>query len=309
MRIVDCETGRFGPLLRFNSPGGIALVRSIRAAFGHVTLTMTIMALLAVGDTAKAQGKLEAQYVVTLAGIPVGKGRWTIEIADDKFTATASGGTAGLLRVFASGEGNSSAQGVMVGGTPVSTIFSATITTDKKTEEFRMTVEGGNVKDLSVVPPPQTDSERVPLTDAHRRGINDPMTASLIRVPGNANLMGPEACQRTLSVFDGRIRYDVKLAYKRVDQIAVDKSYSGPSVVCAVTFVPIAGHNPNRAAVKYVINSRDMELWLVPIAGTRVVVPYRFAIPTPIGLGIMQATEFVSVAQPARTTAASAKNP
>jgi len=283
-------------------------VRSIRFAFRPVIPAIAIMAMLAGGDAAQAQGKLEAQYMVTLAGIPVGKGRWTIEIADDRFTATASGATAGLLRVFAPGEGNSSAQGVMVGGTPVSTIFSAIITADKTTEEFRMTVEGGNVKDLSVVPSPPPNSERVPLTEAHRRGVNDPMTASLIRVPGNINLMGPEACQRTLSVFDGRMRYDLQLSYKRVDQIRADKGYAGSAVVCAVNFMPIAGHNPNRAAIKYLINLRETELWLAPIAGTRVVVPYRVSIPTPIGLGIMQATEFVAVAQPARTTSASAKN-
>ena len=43
-----------------------------------------------------------------------------------------------------------------------------------------------------------------------------------------------------------------------------------------------------------------MEVWLVPIAGTRVLVPFRVSIPTPIGLGVMQATQFVSVAQPPR---------
>ena len=43
-----------------------------------------------------------------------------------------------------------------------------------------------------------------------------------------------------------------------------------------------------------------MEVWLAPVAGTRVLVPYRISIPTPIGVGVMQATQFVSVAQPPR---------
>ncbi len=34
-------------------------------------------------QAATAQGRLEAQYEATLAGIPVGKGTWTIEIGDD----------------------------------------------------------------------------------------------------------------------------------------------------------------------------------------------------------------------------------
>jgi hypothetical protein len=51
-------------------------------------------------------------------------------------------------------------------------------------------------------------------------------------------------------------------------------------------------------AIKYLAKQRDMEVWLAPVAATRVLVPFRVSIPTPIGLGLMQATQFVSVAQP-----------
>jgi hypothetical protein len=47
-----------------------------------------------------------------------------------------------------------------------------------------------------------------------------------------------------------------------------------------------------------------MEVWLVPIAGTRFVVPYRLAIPTPLGLGVLEATQFVATPQPTRASAA-----
>src|SRR4029077_19098692 len=142
-------------------------------------------------------------------------------------------------------------------------------------EEFRMTLEGGDVKDLSIIPEPEPNPERVPLPEAHRRGVMDPMTASLVRVPGTANLLGSEACQRTIAVFDGRMRYDLQLSFKRVDQISAEKGYSGSAVVCAVNFVPLAGHNPHRSAIKYLVDQRDMEMWLAPISGTRIVVPFR----------------------------------
>ena len=74
-------------------------------------------------------------------------------------------------------------------------------------------------------------------------------------------------------------------------------------MVCAVYFSPVAGHVPDRAALKYLMDLRDIEVWLAPIAGTRVMVPYRVSVPTPIGVGIMQATQFVSV----RSRAATAK--
>jgi hypothetical protein len=284
-------------------------VPPFRPAIRPVILALAIAITLVASPPAQAQGKLEASYLATLAGIPIGKGRWTIDIAEDRFTTTASGATAGLLRVFTSGEGSSTARGVMAAGKPVPTNFTASVTADKSIEEFRMILNAGDVKDVSVVPPPQPNPERVPLTEAHRRGVMDPMSASLIPVPGKANPMNPEACQRTLAVFDGRMRYDLRLVYKRVDEIRPDKGYSGPSVVCAVNFVPLAGHNPQRSAIKYLVSLRDMEMWLAPIAGTRVVVPFRLSIPTPIGLGIMQATEFVSVSHPAPAATASSKTP
>src|ERR1043166_8976030 len=40
-----------------------------------------------------AQGKLDARYEVSLGGIPLGKGAWTIDVGHDRFTAAASGGT------------------------------------------------------------------------------------------------------------------------------------------------------------------------------------------------------------------------
>jgi hypothetical protein len=167
----------------------------------------------------------------------------------------------------------------------------------------RMVISAGAVKELAANPPTVASPDRVPVTDAHRRGVSDPMTASLIRVPGSGDTLVPQACQRTLSIFDGRMRYDLQLAFKRLERVRADRGYQGVAVVCAVRFAPIAGHVPERTAIKYLVQLRDMELWLAPIAGTRVMVPYRVSVPTPIGLGVMQATQFVSMPQPSKATA------
>ena len=263
------------------------------------TIGVAVTAIAAAaGDPALAQGRLDARYAVTLAGVPVGKGAWVIDIAENQFTAAASGATAGLLRVFASGQGSGASRGLIVSGNPVPASFAASITSDKKTEEIRMTLGSGDVKDFAISPEVPVDPERVPVTDAHFHGVNDPMTGSLIRVPGTGNPLTPQACARTTPIFDGRMRYNLQFAYKRMEQVKADKGYEGPVVVCAVYFIPIAGFIPHRATVKYLAAQRDMEVWLAPVANTRVLVPYRVSIPTPIGVGVMQATQFVSVSQP-----------
>jgi hypothetical protein len=249
-------------------------------------------------DGARAQGRLEARYNVTLSGIPLGKGAWVIDIADNQFTAAASGSTSGLLRLFASGQGTGASRGAMVAGRPVPASFAASITTDKKTEDIRMTLGSGVLKGFEMEPPPPPHPDHVPVTDAHRRGVDDPMTASLVRVPGNDDPLGPKACEHVSSVFDGRIRYNLMFAYKRMEQVKAEKGYAGPVVVCAVNFVPLAGYNPDRAAIKYLASQRDMEVWLAPVGSTRVLVPYRLSVPTPVGLGVLQATQFVSVSTP-----------
>src|SRR5258708_988580 len=86
-------------------------------------------------EPAQAQGRLDARYAVTLAGVRIGKGAWVIDIAEDQYTAAASGATTGLLRVFASGQGSGASRGFIVNGTPVPASFAASITSDKKTEE------------------------------------------------------------------------------------------------------------------------------------------------------------------------------
>lgn len=252
---------------------------------------------------AASGGKLEAKYEASLAGIPVGKGVWAIEIADDQYSAAASGGTAGLLKAFAGGSGSGQSVGRVVGGVLAPTNYTATTTSSKKSETIKMLLTSGYVKEFSIEPEPPADPERIPVTDAHRRGVIDPMTGSLLRVAGSGELMAPDSCRTGTSIFDGRMRYDLKLDYKRMETVKAEKGYHGPAIVCAVYFTPIAGYVPDRAAIKYLAAQRNMEAWLVPIAGTRVLVPYRVTVPTPLGTAMLEATEFVTTATPPKTAA------
>jgi hypothetical protein len=163
------------------------------------------------------------------------------------------------------------------------------------------------VKDFKVTPPQDANPERVPITDAHRQNVFDPMTASLVRVPGNGDLLVPEACKRTVAVFDGRLRYDLELAYKRMDNVKADKGYTGPVLVCSVYFMPVGGHDPSRTAIKYLTKMRDMEVWLAPIAGTRVLVPFRAQGPTPVGQAVLEADQFVSLPMPSKASVTGSK--
>jgi hypothetical protein len=258
------------------------------------TILSLPLALLAVLGVAHAEGKLEAHYRASLAGIPVGKGSWVIDIGDSHYTAAASGATSGLIKLFVGGRGSGATQGTMANGKPVASNYSATLKAGKHTDEVRMTVAAGNIKEFKLDPPQEPDPKRIPVTDAHRRGVMDPMTASLVVMPGTGDMSVPQACERNLAVFDGKMRYDLKLAYKRTENVKAEKGYRGPAVVCSVKFAPVSGYIPSRSAIKYLAKSDDIEVWLTPIAGTRVMVPFRAQVETPFGLAAVEAVRFVS---------------
>jgi hypothetical protein len=256
--------------------------------------------LLAALPSASAQGRLDARYEATLSGIPVGTGAWSVDISDDQFSASASGGTAGLLKAFTGGSGTGAAQGRVVNGFPVATNYSASTTTSKKTEAVHMMLSNGNVREYGIEPEPPVDPDRIPVTDAHRRGVFDPMTGSMLRAPAGADPLSPDVCRAGAAIFDGRMRYDLKLDFKRMEMVRAEKGYHGPALVCAVYFSPVAGYIPDRPVIKYLVAQRDIEIAFVPVAGTRILVPFRMRIPTPLGPATLEATQFITQATPPR---------
>jgi hypothetical protein len=269
-------------------------------SLGLFLLSLVLSSAALAPRAAQAQGRLDAQYEATLSGIPVGKGAWTVEIGEDQFSAGASGGTSGLMKTFSSGAGSGASQGRVVNGALVATGYTASTTTSKKSETIHMTLDKGNVKEFGIDPVPPVDADRIPVTDAHRHGVFDPMTASLLRVPGNGDPVSAEACHTGAAIFDGRMRYDLKLDFKRIETVKAEKGYYGPAVVCAVYFSPVAGYIPDRPVIKYLAAQRDIEITFAPVAGTRILVPFRMRVPTPLGTAMLEATQFITQAAPPR---------
>jgi Protein of unknown function (DUF3108) len=275
----------------------VLFIRYTRPALALSTILISVALLDAEYGNAFAQGKLDARYSVTLAGLSIGRGSWVINVGEDQFLAVANGTTAGLARVFASGQGYSSVQGTIAAGQLAPAVYTLSIRSGQEEYEVRLVFNGGNVTDFAAQPPNTPSPDRIPLTERDRQGVSDPMTASLVWMPGNAEPVAPQACERTVSIFEGYMRYDLQLAFRRIERVKSQVGYEGPVVVCSVHFEPIAGHIPDRYAIRYLTELRDIELSLAPIAGTRVLAPYRFSLPTPLGMAIMQADQFVSTPQ------------
>jgi hypothetical protein len=160
--------------------------------------------------------------------------------------------------------------------------------------DIKMMIEDGNVTELAALPP---SGDGVPINDAHRQGILDPLTAILIPAGDIGDGLTKEACERTLPVFDGRQRYDLKLAFKRLDKVTANKGYAGPVVVCSLSYRPIAGHRVSTPFIKYLSESRETEIAFAPVAGARLLAPFRLLVANLLANLSVQANRFEATMQ------------
>lgn len=254
--------------------------------------------MLLLSDPAQAQGRLDAKYQATLSGIVIGKGSWTIVIGDKDYSGSTSGGTTGLVKAIGGGHGTGSAQGKVLAGRLAPEAYLSSVFYGKKNETIRIAFASERVTASTIEPEPPPTPDRIPVTDAQRRSVSDPMSGVMFVAPGKDELPSPQGCATRAAIFDGRMRYDLELAFKALETMTLANGARLSTVVCSVSFKPLAGYVPSRAAIKYLVKRQDMDVALAPIAGTRVMVPVRVRIPTPIGLGMVQATEFNTVVQP-----------
>ena len=235
--------------------------------------------------------KLEARYVISMTGIRVGQSTWTVRIEADRYSASATGGSVDLMNVLVRGEGSARVSGSIKDGRLVPAEFSSKLIEEGEKSDLKMRFEEGVVTAVEADgPPPGPD--RVPLTQAHVMGVTDPLTALLIPEEDNGGTApNKESCNRTLSIFDGRRRYDLVLTFKRIEDTR-DKQLPGRVLVCNVILHPIAGHRASSMITKYVADRRDIEISFAQIAGTAVLAPFRLMVPTLIGTMAVQAASF-----------------
>lgn len=265
---------------------------SDRRAASSVLGALACVIVVASGMSAHAQGRLKAQYTISMTGVSIGQIVWLVDLGENRYVTSAHGKASGVLSVLVNGEGSVVTHGVIADGQLIPSYFTSNISDDEGKSELRMTFEDGVVKDLAE-PPPRPD--RVPVTEADRRDVSDPLSAMLIAAQADGDPLASANCNRVLSIFDGRRRYNLALAFKRIDRVNIEHGFSGLVLVCGVVLQPIAGYLAGSMLVKYVAGRRDLELWFAPIAGTPFIAPIRVLMPTLIGTLEIKAEQFEAV--------------
>ncbi|MBB5752453.1 DUF3108 domain-containing protein [Prosthecomicrobium pneumaticum] len=255
-----------------------------RTGLGRCVAALAVAAGLAAPSSAGAveSGSVKATYVITINSIVIGRFTLASKFEGDDYDITVSGSTSGVSRLVSDGSGALQSSGRFNGDKPLPTTYVLETNESGRRTSVNMIMKAGTITRLSAEPPLADRPDRVPVTARDKTNILDPLSAFLVSYRKGRET---RACNRSIPVFDGWQRFDIKLFYKATRDVrsASEDGYSGPVIVCGARYVPVAGHRPSREAVEYMARNTAMEVWYAPVEELGVMFPYRFQIGTKLG--------------------------
>jgi hypothetical protein len=213
-----------------------------------------------------------SRYSVSLAGFSLGDAilRTTLSAQHYKVAVSADVGAL-FVNVKLQGE----ASGSRAGGKLTPDRFRMAMSgSEEGAVDIRF--EGTAATSAKITPPlpAKALNNRVPFTEAHLKGVLDPLSALLVMSIGSTS-SSANPCHNVLPVFTGYARFDVSLHPK-----SAREAQSEPTVVtCQVHYVAIAGHARSGAAAK----DMKLEIDFKRLSKPRVWLLQHMSLPTPMG--------------------------
>lgn len=244
------------------------------------SLAVLTLAVLAPPAAQAQQPGALAQYVVTLNGINVAYLNIRLHAQDSAYQLDLTADVAGLAQIVAQGSGTVNSSGRVTGTGLASDQFYLETRTSAERFSVETRYAGGTANHFAVSPPLPENPDRVAVTAAHRRGVNDPVAAFILR--GAA--LDQSLCNRTMAIFTGIERFDLQLSFAQMDSATSTRTgYQGPVVACAMRYAPISGHFNSSQITAYLRDNQRMMAWFAPLGDTGFFIPYRVLIGTSFG--------------------------
>ncbi|MFN3855933.1 MAG: DUF3108 domain-containing protein [Phreatobacter sp.] len=246
------------------------------------------LAALSAPAAAQQAGQVSADYAVTFLGLTIGRGQMVSTTDGTSYSTTLNARVTGVAAVFAGGSGTATAEGRLQGGRPVPTSYRLEVRSGGKVETVRITMAGGNVASTQRDPDKPPHPRATPVLPEHLRGVLDPLSAGIFVAPGNGPVTGAAACDRRSRIYTGHQRFDLIYSFVETRQVEI-AGYRGEAAVCRVRFEPVAGHRPDRGDIQ-AARQRSAEVVLVPVVGSRALIPALITLSTGYGTGVARAT-------------------
>ncbi|WP_310621787.1 DUF3108 domain-containing protein [Flexibacterium corallicola] len=254
-----------------------------------VLYTALFLSIISTDAFSKSE-QVNGNYNISVAGFTVAKGTLNLTLNGSSYSAAVEMEPAGIGTLFSTGKGGARAKGWVSSSKVLASRYEMASSTTKRDFYVNLKQASGHIHRAEVRPGFKPSKTRIKVTKEHIKNALDPLSAALMPVKVQRHALSPKACERTLPIFDGWVRFDIKLEYKEVRHIS-NSGYEGPVVICKAKWIPVAGHKPERKNIKMLSKSNKIEVWLAPISQKRVLIPYRISIPTGTGALVVEARQ------------------
>jgi Protein of unknown function (DUF3108) len=237
-------------------------------------------------DPTLTETRVVAGYRIDLDNFNLGSFRFTTTLSGSDYRVQGAGHFSilgGLLYELRTATASS---GKITSAGPEPATYVLSYSGGGDSGQLQMSFDSGTLTALSIVPRRGRDPREIPITKEQLVGALDPIAAAFFRARSDDPNGDLKVCDQTVPVFDGVWRYDLELAPKRKVPVrkGASTAFSNYAVVCRVKFKPISGYAPDDPNVKLMSYTDAIEVWLVPLPGTDMYVPYRLLLPTESGL-------------------------
>lgn len=245
---------------------------------------LSLLYAVSAAPAASAEIEHRTDYSIRLSGLPVATATFRSQFNGDRYKIYGSMQSAGLADIFSSTHGSTSVSGVVSRGRLHATSYSVDYRSGKRSRAIDVTFRNGNVVTASMTPPRKKPKNWVAVSKADMRAVLDPISGLIIPASGRV-------CPKTLPIFDGESRMDLKLSSKGTRPYST-KGFEGDAVVCGIRFVPKSGYRKGRHDVEYLRKLSTMEIWFAKAEAANVYAPVYVKIPTSLGPVTVSATRF-----------------
>ncbi|MCM2502552.1 DUF3108 domain-containing protein [Aureimonas altamirensis] len=253
--------------------------------FKRIAATLLLCLLALAGGPARAE-TLQTRYSISILGVTVGRADFTTEFAGSRYSVSGNLRSAGLGALVSSTQGTSSSDGQVRADRVQSNRYALNYTSDGKSWSSTVRMRGGRVVGTEVSPPQRKThpSDYVPVTPGQLANVVDPLASMMIKARAD------RVCNRTLPIFDGWSRLDLKLSPGGTAEFEAD-GFSGKAMVCNARIEPVGGFRRSSSGLQYLMG-QTIRIWFAPIGDSGIHAPVYVRIPTKIGPLTLNASTF-----------------
>lgn len=254
--------------------------------------------LMLLGCATIACGGAQAQtttvrYAMSIAGLPLGSAVMSMTPNGASTTVSISGSAGGPLEIgkisasaviaqgrvtaqsqSGSGKDATSANAVST-GSPTSSNFNFSGVSGRGPGKLTMTVAGGRVVALDNKIPDNPAAVRVPVSEAHKTGVVDPLMLLTQVVQPGGTIRPDGVCGRSHQIFTGVSRLSMSgTPPEEIPSLrGLPEGYR--AIACRVTTTPVSGHRIDKgnqaeartAQVVFGVNGDKAVLWSLAVPG------------------------------------------